>query len=1131
MPLSPAADTKHDRPRQQAVTNGNPTGSAVARDDDGEDSPPGNSIVVRIGIPDLQQTKCLRLDPELPVWTSKQRVLVTLTQSLSDVLNYGLFQPAFNGRAGKFLDEERLLKEYPLPPITPIPYLEFRYKRRVYTQSYVDDKQLAKLHTKANLKRFMEHVHQKNVEKVCKWLEKGLDPNFHDSDCPLTLAVQLEESCDLIKVLRSGGAHLDFRTRDGITALHRAVLCRNSAALTTLLDLGASPDYKDSRGLTPLYHSAMVGGAPYCCELLLQDHACRYGNVQHLEHLLFYGADMGSQNASGNTALHLCALYNQDSCARVLLFRGANKDVKNYNNQTAFQVAIIAGNFDLAEIIKIHKPSDVPFRESPSYTKRRRVGGARTSAGNGLSSPRSLIRSASDNALESPASSPGPSLQSLEMHHDAHTHSLRRHTRRLPLTPQMRKRRLYSAVPGRTFIATRSFVPQGAGEIQLHRGERVKLSIGEGGFWEGTVKGRTGWFPADCVEEVQMRQYDPRLTREDRTKRLFRHYTVGSYDNYTSYDYVIEEKTAVLQKRESEGFGFVLRGAKETPIEEFAPTPAFPALQYLESVDQGGVAWRAGLRTGDFLIEQVNGTDVVKVGHRQVVSLIRQGGSRLLMKVVSVSRKSESTLIRKKAPPPPKRAPSTSLTLRSKSMTADLEEIEKLDEMLAGGSQEVVLRSRPSDDFRAATVKQRPTSRRITQAEINSLFERQGLVPPSPPEKSTMPLPRGMSRTKSFGNDDRITALINESRFPRSSSLTDSFIPPPPQTAPPPPPSASSMSSLYILESGPPPSFLPPPPPARGEGLARSSFKPGTEPRLPELCDSPARSHAHAERQRKARSMIILQDTPPLQPETHTAGPHALHTATHTATHTLHTATHTSTLSLHGTSPVLGHSPLQRRRGRPIENPYANVGQQAPPSKPQRRKSPLFSSLGELHTISQRGFGASYTVRPGSRYPVTRRSPSPSPLPAERAIGLSTSPTTCPERPDLSSGRGLTILKSSSLSLPSEPKEVRFVMRSASARTRSRSPSPSPHASPCPSPVLSGPLLALRPWRQRPLNLWNKYDVGDWLESVGLAEHRQRFQDHEIEGSHLPALTKEDYVELGVTRLGHRINIERALRQ
>lgn len=39
--------------------------------------------------------------------------------------------------------------------------------------------------------------------------------------------------------------------------------------------------------------------------------ACRFGHVQHLEHLLFYGANMGAQNASGNTALHICALYNQ----------------------------------------------------------------------------------------------------------------------------------------------------------------------------------------------------------------------------------------------------------------------------------------------------------------------------------------------------------------------------------------------------------------------------------------------------------------------------------------------------------------------------------------------------------------------------------------------------------------------------------------------------------------------------------------------------------------------------------------------------------------------------------------------------------------------------------------------------
>lgn len=98
------------------------------------------------------------------------------------------------------------------------------------------------------------------------------------------------------------------------------------------------------------------------------------------------------------------------------------------------------------------------------------------------------------------------------------------------------------------------------------------------------------------------------------------------------------------------------------------------------------------------------------------------------------------------------------------------------------------------------------------------------------------------------------------------------------------------------------------------------------------------------------------------------------------------------------------------------------------------------------------------------------------------------------------------------------------MMRSSSTRSRSRSPSPS-H-----SPGLGSPLLALRPFHQKPLHLWNKYDVGDWLESINLGEHRAGFQEHEIEGSHLPALTKEDFAELGVTRVGHRMNIERALK-
>ena len=41
----------------------------------------------------------------------------------------------------------------------------------------------------------------------------------------------------------------------------------------TLLDLGASTNYKDSRGLTPLYYSVLYGKNANCTEMLLHERA------------------------------------------------------------------------------------------------------------------------------------------------------------------------------------------------------------------------------------------------------------------------------------------------------------------------------------------------------------------------------------------------------------------------------------------------------------------------------------------------------------------------------------------------------------------------------------------------------------------------------------------------------------------------------------------------------------------------------------------------------------------------------------------------------------------------------------------------------------------------------------------
>lgn len=69
--------------------------------------------------------------------------------------------------------------------------------------------------------------------------------------------------------------HARTRTFNVLDVLHLSFYVSHTKLLVrqTLLDLGASPDYKDSRGLTPLYHSVLVGGDPRCCELLLRHHA------------------------------------------------------------------------------------------------------------------------------------------------------------------------------------------------------------------------------------------------------------------------------------------------------------------------------------------------------------------------------------------------------------------------------------------------------------------------------------------------------------------------------------------------------------------------------------------------------------------------------------------------------------------------------------------------------------------------------------------------------------------------------------------------------------------------------------------------------------------------------------------
>ncbi|XP_063375049.1 protein shank [Cydia amplana] len=873
---------------------------------EGESPEPSGWLLVRVHVPELNVQKSLQFPRDQLVWDVKQQCLAALPKELKESFNYGLFCPPVNGKAGKFLDEERRLGDYPFngpvgylevsyiekvstmacsarrstarrgsswtkndasettrlmgllviwsfnyglfcPPVNgkagkfldegrplgdypfngPVGYLELKYKRRVYKMLKLDEKTLKALHSRANLRRFLEHVAHAQVDKLTKACAKGLDPNFHcteTGETPLTIAAGLKSPGKVLIALVNGGALLDYRTKDGSTAMHRAIEKNSLEAVKTLLELGASPNYKDGKGLTPLYLSVTNKTDPLLCETLLHDHAtigaadlqgwlevhqaCRNGLVQHLDHLLFYGADMNGRNASGNTPLHVCAVNAQDSCARQLLFRGCDKEALNFANQTPYQVAVIAGNLELAEVIKKYRSDEVvPFRGPPRYNPRRRSAawgwlaggwpGDRSSLASSTRIPEleAMLRPpvASPCSLERPFSSASSSIS--DASHPSHEDDASILTDKSADVSDIisdssgvgtNSDTTCSLQGAATAVCLQPYEPQQPGQLRLNQGDIIEVTgATDDGFLEGCVRatGATGLFPAHCVQEVRLRQnknvhqalpagpiHHSRVNGR-REMPLSKTYSATAPRIKKTYGNV-ETRTVVLH-RARRGFGFVLRGAKaSSPLMELRPSERCPGLQYLDDVDAGGVADRAGLKKGDFLVA-INGEDVSAASHEHVVELIRGSGALVSMTVASLhstngnelntctvptsksqnqlsssGRPYAATLPRKgaggrsPAPAPPRRDPRTTLSVgraRAKSMVAGLENGGEKEEnceplSVAGksSSAESVQHSNngtPQSGTpvapRTASIRQRPASGRITAAELEELFQRQ----------------------------------------------------------------------------------------------------------------------------------------------------------------------------------------------------------------------------------------------------------------------------------------------------------------------------------------------------------------------------------------------------------------------
>ncbi|KAF7262527.1 hypothetical protein EG68_00178 [Paragonimus skrjabini miyazakii] len=669
------------------------------------DAPCQSFIFIRVTSSELNLERTFNFNATDLIFDVKLNVLNNISQPVKDKWNFGLFLPPSKGKAGKFLQEDRMLREYPFD--NSVGHLELKYKQRVYRVLRTNVNKLKKLHIKSNLRQFLDNVKSGNVDRVSKWLNKGIDPNFHwkeNGETPLTLAAKLEKPKEMIMTLVAGGAHLDFRAEDTMTPLHRAAATGNYEAIKVLLDLGQSPNTRDQYDLTPLYYAVINDTIALCAERLLYDHsvlgtkdeaglqeihqACRFGRVQHLETLIAYGADINSQTSkNGNTPLHICAFTGQEACARLLLFRGAERTLVNRAGHTAYQQAILSEHSSVAELIKNFQNKDVvPIRGVPKRNERRRSfsrarlqqrcaslgrladysSGSTTASENSSTRPGSpadtdetdsvtnaetlkakfkanrfttsvsgycldsMLNSSSDGVNEHSKTSARTNSQF--DNYEMNQHALNGHMYQ-PTSPTRPYPNYAISIATSGSCHSPGFTDHRAGQAYPNNNQRKSISRPcLDPMWLMTSNNENNSDTASIFSTVSsIRGGQPPSSLGSTASAL--QMVLNNQASILDLDTSNLPRMIVLQKG-PRGFGFVVRGRRGVPG-EFQPTLEVPALQYLEKIDAGSAADRASLKPGDYILE-VNGTNVTTMSHEAVVQLIRSSGDILGMKVITV---------------------------------------------------------------------------------------------------------------------------------------------------------------------------------------------------------------------------------------------------------------------------------------------------------------------------------------------------------------------------------------------------------------------------------------------------------------------------------------------------------------
>ncbi|RDX95575.1 Ankyrin repeat domain-containing protein, chloroplastic, partial [Mucuna pruriens] len=142
----------------------------------------------------------------------------------------------------------------------------------------------------------------------------------------------------LLDSLLKHNVDINALDKEGLTALHRAIIGKKQAITNYLLRNSANPFVQDKEGAT------------------LMHYAVQTASTQTVKTLLLYNVDINLPDNYGWTPLHLAVQAQRTDLVRLLLIKGADKTLKNKDGLTPLDLCLYFGQSARTyELIKLFK--------------------------------------------------------------------------------------------------------------------------------------------------------------------------------------------------------------------------------------------------------------------------------------------------------------------------------------------------------------------------------------------------------------------------------------------------------------------------------------------------------------------------------------------------------------------------------------------------------------------------------------------------------------------------------------------------------------------------------------------------------------------------------------------------------